>query len=218
MPSRESDGEKPLATGHRSPATQLVIREAELSDAGQIAAIYAPYVRDTPISFEVEPPSAAEIGARIGANGATYPWLVCVGGARVQGYAYASQHRERAAYQWSVDVTVYVDASAHRRGIGRALYAALLPLVAAQGFYNGYAGITLPNPSSVGLHEAMGFAPIGVYRRVGFKLGAWHDVGWWALQLRPAEAPPVPAQPVGVLRGTREWDAALAAGTRWLRP
>ena len=108
----------------------------------------------------------------------------------MQGYAYASRHRDRAAYQWSIDVSVYVRADAHRRGIGRALYAALLRIVVAQGFYNAYAGITLPNPASVGLHESFGFRPVGMYRRVGHKLGAWHDVGWWALDLQPRPASP----------------------------
>jgi len=187
------------------------------SDAEPIAAIYAPYVRDTPISFEVVPPAAEEMRQRIGALTATYPWLVCENGGMVLGYAYASRHRDRAAYQWSVDVSVYVRADAHRRGIGRALYAALLRIVTAQGFYRAYAGITLPNASSVGLHEAMGFQPVGVYRAVGYKLRSWHDVGWWDLPLHPADAAPAPPRPVGVLRDAPEWHAALAAGQALLR-
>jgi len=193
------------------------IRMATESDAEQIAAIYTPYVRDTPISFEVVPPTAAEMRQRIGALTANFPWLVCEAGDAVLGYAYASRHRDRAAYQWSVDVSVYVRADAHRRGIGRALYAALLRMVTAQGFYRAYAGITLPNASSVGLHEAMGFRPVGVYRAVGYKLAAWHDVGWWDLELRPANAAPPPPRPVGALRDSSEWVAALAAGQRLLR-
>jgi phosphinothricin acetyltransferase len=195
----------------------LEIRMAIDDDAEQIAAIYAPYVRDTPISFEVDPPTGAEMAARIAAVSASHPWLVCTDGARVVGYSYAGKHHERAAYRWSADVSVYVDASAHRRGIGRALYTALLQVIAAQRFYNAYAGITLPNPPSVGLHEAMGFTPVGVYRRVGFKLGAWHDVGWWALALRPPDLVPAAPRPVGALRGTAEWDTALSAGNLFLK-
>jgi L-amino acid N-acyltransferase YncA len=191
------------------PAT---IRPATDADADSIAAIYAPYVRDTAISFEVVPPAPAEMRERVRALTATYPWLVCAEGGTVLGYAYASQHRERAAYQWSVDVSVYVRTDAHRRGIGRALYAALLRIVTVQGFYNAYAGITLPNPSSVGLHESMGFAPVGVYRAVGHKLGVWHDVGWWELALLARPAMPAPVRAVGAVLGTPEWDAAIAAG------
>jgi len=190
----------------------LTIRAATDTDADQIAAIYAPYVRDTAISFEVVPPSGEEIGARISSLTPTHAWLACADAGAVLGYAYASRHRERAAYQWSVDVSVYVRADAHRRGIGRALYTSLLHLVVAQGFYNAYAGITLPNASSVGLHESMGFQPVGVYRAVGHKLGAWHDVGWWVLPLQTRPADPAPPRPISAVRGTPEWDAALAAG------
>jgi L-amino acid N-acyltransferase YncA len=188
------------------------VRPATDSDAAQIAGIYAPYVRDTAISFEVVPPDRDEMHARIKTLTAMYPWLVCADGAAVLGYAYASRHRERAAYQWSADVSVYVRADAHRRGIGRALYAALLRIVAAQGFYNAYAGITLPNPSSVGLHESMGFQPVGIYRAVGHKLGVWHDVGWWELGLQPRPAEPAPPRPVSAVQATPAWSAALAAG------
>lgn len=216
MARRDASDGQPPATGHRSPATPLVVREAKPSDADPIAAIYAPFVRDTPITFEVDPPSGAEMAERIRAVTAMHPWLVCAEGERVLGYAYASRHRERAAYQWSVDVSVYILPAAQRRGIGRALYSALLPLVAAQGFHNAYGGITLPNAASVGLHETLGFAPVGVYRGVGYKLGAWHDVGWWALQLSPRHPAPAPPQPIAALRGSPAWANALAAGNRWL--
>ena len=193
------------------------IRMATEADAEPVARIYAPYVRDTAISFEVVPPTPAEMAERIGALTATYPWLVCAADDDVLGYAYASRHRERAAYQWSADVSVYVRGDAHRRGIGRALYAALLRVVSAQGFYRAYAGITLPNASSVGLHEAIGFQPVGIYRAVGYKLGAWHDVGWWDLALAPAGAAPPSPRPVTTLRDAAEWHAAMASGQAWLR-
>ena len=171
------------------------IRVATEGDAAAVAAIYAPYVRDTAISFEVEPPSEDEMRRRIRETLQCWPWLVCERDAAVIGYAYASQHRSRAAYQWSADVSVYIHADAHRRGVGSALYTSLLEIVRLQGFYNAYGGITLPNAGSVGLHESFGFRPVGVYRAVGFKLGAWHDVGWWHLAVQPhgpPQEPPVP--------------------------
>lgn len=194
-----------------------ILREGRETDGGSIAEIYAPYVRDTAISFEVVPPTGEDMRERIRSMAASYPWLVCADGESVRGYAYASRHRERAAYRWAVDVSVYIRAEAQRRGIGRALYSALLRLIAAQGFCTAYAGITLPNLSSVGLHEAMGFQAVGVYRAVGYKLGAWHDVGWWDLVLRTQPAKPAEPRTLAALRDTPDWNAAIAAGQALLR-
>ena len=155
------------------------VRVAIPEDAEAILAIYAPIVCETAISFEVEPPTRVEMQQRIATTLQQLPWLVCEHQGEVLGYVYASPHRTRAAYQWSVDVSVYIQAQARRTGMGRALYHALFELLSLQGFYNCYAGITLPNPPSVGLHEALGFQPVGVYQAVGYKLGGWHDVGWW---------------------------------------
>ena len=119
------------------------------------------------------------MGERISRYGASHAWLAAELNGRVAGYAYSSPHRDRAAYASSCDVAVYVDPADGRQGIGRALYAALLPLLAAKGYHAAFAGIALPNEASVGLHEAMGFTPVGIYREVGWKLGAWRDVGWW---------------------------------------
>ncbi|MDP3857474.1 MAG: N-acetyltransferase family protein [Stagnimonas sp.] len=160
------------------------IRFAGLADAGAIAAIYAPYVRNTAISFEVEPPDLTEMTKRIETVLARYPWLLAEREGRVLGYAYAGEHRNRAAYRWDVDVGIYLAADAHRRGLGRQLYARLFHILRALGLVNAYAGITLPNAGSVGLHEACGFLPVGIYRRVGYKCAAWHDVGWWQLALQ----------------------------------
>ena len=171
-----------------------MIRAATLEDAARVAAIYHPYVADTTISFEVAPPAETEMRDRMQAVLPRLPWLVHEVEGQVAGYAYASPHRAREAYQWSVDVAVYVNQDFHRRGIGRELYHALFPRLIRQGYVNAYAGITLPNAKSVGLHEALGFVPVGVYRNVGFKLGAWRDVGWWHLQLQPL--PSVPAPPL----------------------
>ena len=166
------------------------IRLATEEDAEQIAAIYTPYVRSTFISFELDPPDAHEVKQRLRTISSRYPWLVCTRNSEVLGYGYGCEHRTRAAYQWSVDVTVYVHPQFQRGGMGRAIYSTLLPLLKLQGFFNAFAGIALPNTASVGLHEAMGFRPVGIYRSVGYKLGAWRDVGWWQLPLQEVNDAP----------------------------
>lgn len=163
-----------------------MIRQATRDDAAAIAAVYAPYVTGSTISFEETPPGEAEMAARM-ANG--YPWLVAAAEGEVAGYAYASAHSSRAAYRWSADVSVYIDATRQRAGLGRALYRELFERLRALGHVNAYAGIALPNEASVGLHEALGFTPVGVYEGVGFKHGRWIDVGWWQFRLTPAHAP-----------------------------
>jgi phosphinothricin acetyltransferase len=186
-----------------------MIRVATSTDAGDISAIYAPIVGDTIISFELEPPSVEEIGQRISDTLTTLPWVVFESERRIVGYAYASPHRTRLAYQWSVDVSVYVDPSVQRRGLGRKLYSVLLEILRAQGYYNAYAGIALPNNASVGLHEALGFEPVGVYRNVGYKLGRWRDVGWWALALRRHDESPRPPRRFTELQGSTELEDLL---------
>jgi len=194
-----------------------VVRIATAADAGGVQAIYAPFVADTAVSFEADPPTVAEMRGRIEGTLAGWPWLVCENGGVVAGYAYGSRHRERAAYQWSADVSVYIAPSYQRAGVGRALYTALLALLVQQGYCNAYGGITLPNAGSVGLHERLGFAPVGVYRQVGFKFGAWHDVGWWHLRLpAPAGDPPAP-RPFPAIAGSGGCAAALARGTALLQ-
>lgn len=205
-----------MSLGRQDSSTPL-IRLTEEGDAPQIAAIYAPVVRDTNISFETEPPSAEEIARRVGDTLVSLPWLVCERDGQVLGYAYAGAHRSRAAYQWSVDVSAYVREDVHRTGVGRALYASLIAVLDLQGFYNAYAGIALPNEASIGLHEAMGFRLVGVYRGVGYKLGAWHDVGWWGLDMREGSAREEHPSPPVALPSAMEadgWDAALESGVR----
>jgi phosphinothricin acetyltransferase len=187
-----ADGATGGATG-AAGAAGASVRVATGDDAAAIAAIYAPVVRDTPISFELEPPTVEQMRRRVLDTLAVRPWLVCERGGELLGYAYAASHRERAAYQWCVETSVYVAAGARRQGVGRRLYAELLPLLARQGYVHAYAGITLPNASSVALHEALGFRPIGVYRGIGYKLGAWHDVGWWDYLLPGGVSPGPPA-------------------------
>ena len=194
------------------------IRLATDADAAQMLAIYAPFVRESPITFEVVPPSVEEYRAHVTGTLESLPWLVCEADGVVLGFTYASRHAPREAYQWSADCSVYVHADRRGRGVGRALYTSLFAGLRALGYYNVYAGITLPNAPSVALHEALGFVPVGVYRSAGYKMGAWHDVGWWQLALREHGAVGSAPLPLGDVAGTPEWQEALAAGTRLLSP
>jgi len=157
----------------------VVIRLARPDDTDSIAAIYAPIVRDTVISFEIDPPTPAEMRQRIAATMVTHPWLVAEKDGVIVGYAYASQHRTCSAYCWSCDVTVYMAEAARGRGLGTRLYTDLFGILCAQGFHAAFAGIPLPNAASVARHEKAKFQHVGIYRHVGYKHGAWHDVGWW---------------------------------------
>jgi L-amino acid N-acyltransferase YncA len=188
------------------------IRLAAEDDAEQVLAIYAPFCLNTPVSFETEPPTPAEMRRRIEKMSASFPWLVYEQEGRILGYAYASPHRERAAYRWSADVSAYISEGFRRKGLGRALYTSLLELLRLQGYYNALAGITVPNPSSVGLHESVGFRPLGIYTGIGYKCGAWHDVGWWQLALRERDGEPAPTRPLPAIQASTEWEGALGAG------
>ena len=172
----------------RTPAE---VRPADVPDAAGIAEVYRPYVTDSVASFETVAPDAAELARRMLAA-PRLPWLVACRDGAVVGYAYAGRHRSRAAYRWSVDCSVYLTAAEQGAGTGRALYARLLPELAALGHVTAFAGIALPNPASVGLHTALGFTAVGTYRAVGFKLGAWWDVGWWQRRLGEPAVPPAP--------------------------
>jgi L-amino acid N-acyltransferase YncA len=167
-------------------------------DAAAVAAIYRPAIDSTIASFEAVPPAASEMARRIRSTLARTPWLVAHVDESVIGYAYAGPHRERAGYRWSVDMSAYVHPEWHGRGVGRALYDELLSVLRRQNFVNVYAGIALPNPASVALHESIGMRRVGVYERVGWKLGAWHDVAWFGMRIAepsepPAEPIPLPA-------------------------
>ncbi|MGY1826603.1 N-acetyltransferase family protein [Blastococcus sp. SYSU DS0541] len=166
------------------------VRDATVADAAACAAIYAPYVTGTAITFETEPPTAEQMAGRIAAALRTHAWLVLEDDGAVVGYAYAGPYKERAAYRWSCEVSVYLAEGRGRRGGGRALYAALFERLARRGYRTAIAGMTLPNEPSEGLHAAMGFEPIGTYRRIGWKHGRWRDVLWAQRPLGPYDEDP----------------------------
>ncbi|HEV2864690.1 MAG TPA: arsinothricin resistance N-acetyltransferase ArsN1 family B [Pyrinomonadaceae bacterium] len=193
------------------------IRPATVDDAAQVLDIYAPVVRDSPTSFELAPPSIEEMAGRISKCLGHGAWLACERRGVVVGYAYGGRWRERPAYRWSIEVSVYVREGERGRGTGRALYTSLLAALRVQGFFNAYAGITLPNAASVRLHETMGFEPVGVYRRAGYKFGAWHDVGWWQLALKAPDTDPAEPRALREVCETDEWREALESGEALLR-
>ena len=175
-----------------------MIRPATPDDAPVVLAIYAPIVRDTTISFEHERPRSMRCASASRRHCAVcHGWSSTDNVGAIDGYAYASQHRERAAYQWSVDVSAYVREDCRRCGVGKRLYETLLVELARLGYFQAFAGIALPNAASIALHEALGFVPIGIYRGVGYKHGAWRDVGWWQ---RPIQPPREPTPPIAFAR------------------
>jgi L-amino acid N-acyltransferase YncA len=174
----------------RPNVSGATVRDASEDDAPACAAIYAPYVRETAVSFEGEPPTPAQMAERIAVATRTHAWIVYEDDYRVVGYAYGGPHQKRAAYRFSCEVSVYVEQGRRRTGSGRVLYEALFKRLAARGYRMAVAGMTLPNEASVGLHRAMGFESVGVYRRIGWKLGAWHDVAWMQRALGVEDDPP----------------------------
>lgn len=167
------------------------IRSAVMTDAERILEIYSPYIFQAATSFEEVPPGIDKMKARISNALEKHSWIVAMdSSANVIGYAYGSRHRDRIAYRWACEVAIYVDKKFQRQGIGNALYRELLQQLRSRGYYRAYAGITLPNEASIALHERFGFMRIGTYHSVGFKLGKWHDVGWWELALRESKEKP----------------------------
>ncbi len=190
---------------------QWTIRLARTRDAAAIQSIYTPIVAETAVSFEVEPPSVEEMRRRIETTLLTLPWMVCDSDG-VVGYAYAGLFRSRPAYQWTVEVTVYVHPAHRRKGVACTLYTSLFECLRVQGYRTALALIALPNPASVALHERLGFRPIGVFHNVGYKLGAWHDVGWWELALQSPPDLPLRPRALPEVANSDAWRAALAKG------
>ena len=173
-----------------SGSTPPVIRRATPDDAAPCQAIYAPYVRDTVISLEAEPPSVEVMRSRIGEALAAHDWLVLEVDGEIRGYAYGGTYRTREAYRWACEVSVYLEPGRRRTGAGRQLYEALFPRLVERGYLTALAGMTLPNPASEGLHRSLGFTDVGTWRRIGWKFGAWHDVLWLQRPLATGSEPP----------------------------
>jgi phosphinothricin acetyltransferase len=193
------------------------IRLANPDDAAGVLRIYGPYCESSSVSFEIVAPSVEEIRRRIEKISRQYPWLICEIDGHVAGYVYASQHRERAAYRWNVDVAVYVGAEYRRRHVGQSLYSTLFSILRSQGYFKAFAGITLPNEASVRLHESVGFRPIAAYRGVGYKLGRWLDVGWWQFEIQAEiDNPPEPLS-IAAIRHHASFGEILAKGQTLVR-
>jgi phosphinothricin acetyltransferase len=175
---------------------KLIMRLAAIQDTEQILEIYSPYVLDTDISFETAVPSKEEMEKRIESVLSNKPWIVIEDEKHILGYAYASEHNERSAYRWSVDLSVYIRQDSRGMGLGKALYTALFHILKLQGYCNAYAIIVLPNESSIGIHEYFGSVKVAHYNNVGYKLGNWHDVGCWELFL--AQHDPEPSEPLSI--------------------
>ncbi len=173
------------------------LRAASSDDAAAVSAIYAPYVMGSIVSFEMEPPTPAEMLARIEAGAGLYPWIAAEDDTdAIAGYAYATAFRPRPAYRFAVETSVYLAPAFQGQGVGTRLYSSLLATLEAQGFAQAIAAISLPNPSSVRLHEALGFTSAGRYAQVGYKVGGWHDVGLWQRPLAAPADPPAEPRPL----------------------
>lgn len=185
------------------------IRLAVENDSASILEIYAPFITGTVITFECDVPIVTEFGKRITNIEKKYPWLICEINGNAAGYAYASQFNERAAYDWSVDFSVYIKPEYHRKKIGKALYFALFELLKVQGYYNAYAGITLPNIKSEGFHQSFGFRSVGVYKNAGYKFGSWHDVKWFELKIQDYSQTPATPKSINEINNTPEFNTII---------
>jgi phosphinothricin acetyltransferase len=193
------------------------IRLATKNDCGPILQIYAPFILDTTITFEYKVPTSTEFCERMANIQRKYPWLVCEINDVIAGYAYASRYREREAYDWSVDFSIYINPKYHRKNIGRALYFALFELVKLQGYYNAYAGVTLPNIKSESFHESFGFKPVGVYHNVGYKFDNWHDVKWYELEIREHIQSPAKPKSIDEISNTHEFKAIVEKAEQMIK-
>jgi L-amino acid N-acyltransferase YncA len=192
------------------------IRLATTNDAPAILSIYAPFCEQTHVSFETAAPSVEEMAQRISTHTERYPWLVCEQEDGICGYVYASQHNERAADRWSVDVAAYMHPDSRGKGFGKILYSVLFEILRLQGFFMAYAIIALPNPTSLGLHKWLGFKQVGVCHSAGYKQGAWHDVSWWEMPLQPRVDSPVEPKWIWEVIDTERWQDAITGGEQLL--
>jgi len=191
---------------------QIIIRSAENRDTERILDIYTPYITDTPVSFETEVPSIEAFQKRIMDYKKKLPWLVCEIENVMTGYAYATHHRQRKAYDYTKELSVYIHQHFRHRGIATGLYTALIEILKHQGVANVLAGITLPNTESVGFHERFGFKLVGIYHAVGFKLGLYHDVGWWEMPISTNNTSWQDIKPLHEIIGTDMWNKAIEMG------
>jgi len=190
--------------------TDKKIRLATPDDSAVLLDIYAPFVMDTVVSFEYETPTVVEFSSRIANITVKYPWLLCEIDGRIAGYAYASQFSQRAAYDWSVDASVYIHRDYYRKKIGAALYHCLFDLLKLQGFYSVYAVITGANQRSIDFHQSLGFKPAGFYPNVGYKFNQWQDVQWLVLPINDYSKPPQKSKSVAEIKGTPEFNAIIS--------
>lgn len=197
--------------------SRIVIRSANQKDTERMLEIYAPYILNTTVSFETEVPTREEFQQRISHYQEKLPWLVCDIDNKLAGYAYASDHRIRKAYEVTKELSVYVHSEFRQCGIGTALYTSLMEILKAQGVSNVLAGITLPNSVSVNFHESMGFKPVGVYHSVGYKFGRYQDTGWWELMLGANNNNPLELIAVNTIINTRTWKDAIEKGISKIR-
>lgn len=185
------------------------IRLATEEDSDSLLKIYGEFITNTAVTFEVTIPSVLEFSQRIKNVLEKHPWLICEINGENIGYAYASKHRERAAYQWSVDVTVYISPKYHRKHIATALYTALIELLKVQGYYNAYAGVALPNIKSEGFHEFFCFKPVGVFHNVGYKFNEWRDVKWFELAISEHSKIPSSPKTINEIKDTEEFKVII---------
>jgi len=191
-----------------------MIRTATPDDSESILKIYAPYIEKTSYTFETEVPTVDSFKERISSYLKNWPWLVCELDGVIAGYAYGTRHRERVAYQWSIESSVYVHDDYQRMGVARAIYTALINILKLQGFRNLYAVINLPNDKSVSFHEKLGFEYFATYKNVGYKLGRWKNVGWWQLQLNEYSLEPEPPMNFSTLDITKIREICKESETR----
>jgi L-amino acid N-acyltransferase YncA len=196
---------------------KLAIRLIKNDDNKEALEVYKPYVVSTSITFEYDVPSLDDFSTRIETIANEYPWLVCLKDDKIIGYAYASKHRYKTAYQWSPESTVYLSSDYHRKGIAKILYKTLFSILRLQGYINVYAGVALPNIKSEEFHKALGFYEIGDFKKIGYKLGKWHDVRWFQLHLTEhIDNPPIPKS-IKEIEATSEFQTIFTIANEQLK-